>query len=417
MNTPENEIKNVAPANAPQGEFDYYDEYPDFRGMNYFILMIIAALLIPWYVGDYLILGFNVTGWAWVIPMVISILICLRDVRLIAFPLGLWFFWIILILIYWYLGRDNINALQSMFQILSPIVIGCAASTFRCDNLQLVNIINWFTRLAIIVWVLLIIRVPIILTQNLPGYGFMGAEMVGVLLMGACYASFYACGSHRHLYYYLSMLLLTLVSLTRGPMTAILSCMPFTLAPFGIAKRFVMIALVITCAIVIFNTDRVQQRMFQSGGGEITDMRLDNPNFRTSGRYGMWEQLLYNARQKPWFGNGWNSHRENLLRAGFPTYAPHNDWLKLWHDLGATGVGLYGLTMFLQILFLVRIARLSTGAHQMLAYGAATSFIPYMLIMFTDNVVLYVQFFGNLHFALIGIVYGFFIRYEGTTNV
>lgn len=403
---PVNGIKNVTPANVPQDVYAYYDEYQDLHGMNRFMLMLIAATMIPWFVGGYEILGFNITGWAWVIPLVISALICLRNIKLITFPFGLWVSWLCLMVIYWYFGRDNLNALQSFFQMLSPIIIGCAASTFRSDNWQMENIIHWFTRLAIIAWVLLIIRVPMVLTGALPGHGFMAAEMIGLLLMGACFAAFYACGSHRHLYYYFGMLAITFVALVRGPMVAMLSCMPLTLAPLGLRKRATMVAVLLICGIVIFNSDRFQQRMFYSGSGEVSDLRLDNPDFKTNARKAMWDVLLLGVNEKPFFGNGWNSHREVLLRAGFRTYAPHNDWLKLWHDIGAIGIGLYGLTMLLQIFFLVRMARWSTGAHQMIAYGAATAFIPYMLIMFTDNVILYVQFFGNLHFAIIGIVYG-----------
>lgn len=401
-------------SNGKPVEFLYKDDQANdefippqlYRGMNRFMLMLIAASMIPWFIGGYEILGFNVTGWAWVIPMVISGLICLRKIRLIIFPLGLWICWISLMVVYWYFGRNNLNALQSLFQMLSPIVVGCAASTFRSDNGQMGNIIHWFTRIAIIAWALIIVRMPMILTGALPGHGFMAPEMIGLLLMGACYASFYACGSHRHLYYYISMLVITFVALVRGPMVAMLSCIPFTIAPFRIKKRFVMVIVLLICGIVIFNTDRVQQRMFQSGSGEVSDLRLENPNFKTTARKAMWDILLVDVKEKPFFGNGWNTHREALYRAGFTTYAPHNDWLKLWHDIGAIGIGLYALTMFLQIFFLARIARWSTGPHQMLAYGAATAFIPYMLIMFTDNVVLYVQFFGNLHFALIGIIYG-----------
>lgn len=406
----------MTPVNLPQGEFFYDDEGQDFHRMNYFMLMIIAAALIPWYFGNFEIWGFNITGWAWVIPMVISALICLSKIPFITFPFGLWIFWIGLLVVYWYFGRNNLNALQSLFQMLSPVVIGCAASTFRSDNWQMENIIHWLTRLAIIAWLLLIIRLPMILTGALPGYGFMAAEMIGLLLLGACYASFYACGSQRHLYYYFSMLVITLVALVRGPMVAMLSCMPLTFAPLGIRKRVVMVTVLLICGIVIFNTDRVQQRMFATGSGDIKDVRLNNPDLRDTARKAMWDELLVGVKEKPFFGNGWNSHREILLRAGFKTYAPHNDWLKLWHDIGATGIGLYGLTMFLQIFFLVRIARRSTDAHRMLAYGAATAFIPYMLIMLTDNVVLYVQFFGNLHFALIGIVYSAVIRPEGYEN-
>ncbi|MFZ2406834.1 MAG: O-antigen ligase family protein [Methylobacter sp.] len=416
MNMPGNEIKNITPANEPLGEVTYYDEYQGFHGMNRFMLMLIMAAMIPWLVGGYEIFSFNITGWAWVIPLVISGLICLKYIRHITFPLRLWILWISLLVIYWYFGRNNLNALQSLFQMLSPIVIGCAASTFRSDNWQLENIIHWLTRFAIIAWVLLIIRVPMILTGALPGHGFMAAEMIGLLLMGACYASFYACGSHHHLYYYFSMLAITVVALVRGPMVAMLSCMPLTLAPMGLRKRILMITVLLIFGIVIFNTDRVQQRMFQSGSGEVSGLRLDNPDFKTTARKVMWDILLLGVQEEPFFGNGWNTHREALLRSGFQMYAPHNDWLKLWHDIGAIGIGLYALTMLLQIFFLVRIASSSTGPHQMLAYGAATAFIPYMLIMFTDNVVLYVQFFGNLHFALIGIVYGAVISNESSAN-
>jgi len=415
MNMPENEIKNITPANAPQDEFSYYDEYQDFHGMNRFMLMIIAAAMIPWLFGGFEILGFKITGWAWVIPAIISGLICLRNISFITFPIRLWFIWVCLLVIYWFFGRNNSAALQSLFQMLSPLIVGCAASTFRSNNWQLENIVHWITRLAGLAWVILIIRVPVILTGNLPGYSFMAAEMIGILLFGACYASFYACGSHRHLYYYLSMLVIPLIAMTRGPLTAMLSCLPFTTAPLSKGKRIILSVLIVIAALVIFNSDRIQESMFQSGSGEISDLRLDNPDFKTSGRSLMWDILWHGVVEKPWFGNGWNSHRDVLTRLGL-LYLPHNDWLKLWHDIGILGTSVFLLTMLLQIFFLVRIARWSTGPHQMIAYGAATAFIPFMLIMFTDNVVLYVQFFGNLHFALIGIVYGAIIRDDGHAN-
>lgn len=395
---------------SPAPGANYYDEYQDYYGMNRFMLILILAAVIPWFFGGYEIFGFNVTGWAWIIPLVISGLICLRNIKHITFPVTLWLFWISLLLIYWYFGFDNLDAHQSLIQTFSPIVVGCAASTFRSDNWQLENIIQWLKRLAVLAWIVLLIRLPMLLTGALPGHGFMAAEMIGLLLLGACYASFYACGRHRYLYYYLSMVAITFVTLVRGPMTAMISCMPLTVAPLGPIKRFLIISLTVILALVIFNTDRVQQRMFESGSGNFSDMRIENPQFKTSGRSLMWDVLWSGVREKPMLGNGWNTHREALLRSGFTLYLPHNDWLKLWYDIGAVGIGLYLVTMLSQIFFLHRIARASSGPHQMLAYGAATAFIPYMLIMLTDNVVLYVQFFGNLHFALIGIIYGAMMR-------
>jgi len=160
-------------------------------------------------------------------------------------------------------------------------------------------------------------------------------------------------------------------------------------------------------AFALFNTERMQQRMFYSGRGEISDLRWDNPDLQTSGRKAFYEVLWPSFENNPLWGNGFNSYRDVMINAGIITVAlPHNDWLKLLHDMGIVGAGLYLFTMLVQIFFLLRIARWSSGNLQLLAYGAASAFVPYMLIMFTDNVILYVQFFGNVHFALIGIVYG-----------
>jgi hypothetical protein len=390
-----------------------------FRGMNRFMILIIAMAMIPWIFGGYEVFGFKITGWTWVIPAVAAaVLVCLGNIRRIAFPVGLWLPWIAILCIYWLLGRQNPDALQSLLQTLSPLAVGCAASIFRPETLQLETVIRWITRLAWIVLILLLVRVPGILTGVLPGHGFMAAEMIGLLLLGACYASFYACGSGRHLYYYLAMLAITVISLTRGPIVAMLSCLPLTPAPLTTRKRILLCVGIVICALILFNTDRVQQVMFFSGGGKLTDLYWDNPNFRTSGRSAMFNVLWPGVEDSPLLGNGFNTHRTALINSGILLlYLPHNDWLKLLYDMGLVGAGLYLITMVLQMFSLVRIARRSAGAHQMLAYAAATAFVPYALIMLTDNVILYVQFFGNLHFALIGIVYGALQRDKETENV
>jgi len=407
------DIRDVIPENLQSDEVAYYDDVQDDRGLNRFMMLLITAAMIPWLFGGVEIFGFKIMGWAWVIPLIVASLICLKNLRYIAFPIGLWIFWALLLGVYWFFGRGNPDALQSLMQMLSPIVVGCAVSTFRAENRQLEKFITWITRLAIITWILLLIRWPIVLTGKLPGHGFMAAEMIGLLLLGACYASFYACGSRRHLYYYFSMVAIVFVALVRGPLVAMLSCLPFTPVPLGVKKRIILVAVIIICTAVIFNTERVQQRMFFSGSGKIADIRWENPDFITTGRSVFLDVLWPGVEQEPIWGNGFNSYRNVFTETGFERALPHNDWLKLLHDIGIVGTGIYLVTMLLQIFFLVRIARWSGGARQMLAYGAATAFIPYMLIMLTDNVILYVQFFGNLHFALIGLVYGANTKSEG----
>ena len=407
MNTTDNEIKNITPANLSQGSFpEKMDTANQFRAMNFFTLLIIALAMIPWIFGYKQILGFNVTGWSWVIGVTAALLICMQNMRLISFPLHLWLPWIGILLLYWFSGKDNPDANQSLVQLLSPLAVGCAASIFRPDSKQLEFIVIWITRLAWIAWLLLFVSMPMILIGVLPNYSFMAPQMIGGLLLGACYIAFYFCGSGRHLYYYLAMLAIAVVSLTRGPIIAMLSCLPLTPAPLTSRKRIILCAAMIICALFLFNSERIQQRMFYSGQGELTDLYLDNPNLATSGRSFMWDILWPGVEENPWLGNGFNMHRKTLINYGSILYLPHNDWLKLLYDMGIVGAGIYLIIMVLQMLSLIKIARWSSGANRLLAYGAATAFVPYALIMLTDNVILYVQFFGNLHFALIGIIYG-----------
>jgi len=48
----------------------------------------------------------------------------------------------------------------------------------------------------------------------------------------------------------------------------------------------------------------------------------------------------------------------------------------------------------------------SIGKSRLLFLAGASSFIPFMIFMYTDNIMVYVSFFGNLQFTLLGIAYG-----------
>jgi len=236
-NTLDNDIKNMTPAAMPQSVplQKTMDDIPS-RGMNLFFLLIITMAMIPWLFGDYEILGFKITGWSWIIPMILSALVFLGNIRRVVFPVSIWLPWIFTLFVYWFFGRYNIAATQSFMQMLSPLMVGCAASIFRPGNLQIDKIMAWITNIIWLALILLIIRMPILLSGQLPMYGFMGPSMIGFLLFGACYSAFYACGRGRYLFYYLVTVAMAVISHGRGPILAMLSCLPITLAPLKTKK-------------------------------------------------------------------------------------------------------------------------------------------------------------------------------------
>jgi hypothetical protein len=46
----------------------------------------------------------------------------------------------------------------------------------------------------------------------------------------------------------------------------------------------------------------------------------------------------------------------------------------------------------------------------LLLVGAATAFIPFVVMMISDNILVYASFFGNIQFAILGLGYGALAR-------
>jgi O-antigen ligase len=108
---------------------------------------------------------------------------------------------------------------------------------------------------------------------------------------------------------------------------------------------------------------------------------------------------------KPWFGHGANA-QEWFLEELFGTLTqPHNDWLRLEFDYGYIGTGLFGATLLAQALLAWTLGMKSSGPRKMLFLSGASAFVSFVLIMVTDNIILYAVYFGNLHFAIMGLAY------------
>jgi O-antigen ligase len=361
--------------------------------------------VVSWLLGDYAVVGFYVTGWSWMAALASSLVVIGSRLDLVVFPLRYWTPWIVLVLTYSFLWGNHPAALQTCAQILTPIFVGIAASTLRPVPRVFDSVFVWLDRMAFVLWGMLLIKVPAILMGLLPAHGTMSAHTMTAVLLASVYAANYACGSFRHLYYYFGMLAIPVIALVRGPLAAGAAIMPLVLAPLSIVRRGVFLAVVAAGALAVFHSERMQKIMFHSGRGTVEDVRWSNPNFATSGRAVMWHLLWDGVREEPWFGHGMNASRSLLLGTGLSLYLPHNDWLKLLYDLGILGAACYLATLGVQTVALLRMARRLSGVVRGLAYGTATAFVPYAMLMVTDNIMLYVQYYVNLHFALIGLVY------------
>jgi O-antigen ligase len=115
--------------------------------------------------------------------------------------------------------------------------------------------------------------------------------------------------------------------------------------------------------------------------------------------------MMEEIKVKPWLGHGTNAQEEFIFDyLGFYGQ-PHNDWIRLLFDYGYLGTFMFALCIVLQSVHAWRKAKGTTGETRILFYAGASSFLPFVLLMFTDNIILYVSFFGNLQFTILGLAY------------
>jgi len=222
--------------------------------------------IIPWIFEGVQIFGFDITGWSWVIQRHWRAMVCLLNHRQ-DFPFLLFSGCrgSVSFLLYWFFGRENPDPTEFP-EMLSTLAVGCAASIFRPDRLQLENVVRWITRLGWIVWdstacphahdhyrhtawswlygrrndrapafgrLLRLVLTPAVTTP------------LSVLLL-----------IHAGDYIYLS---------NPRPIVAMFSCLPLTVAPLALRRRILFCGGDNHLFTDYFNTERMQERMFWSG--------------------------------------------------------------------------------------------------------------------------------------------------------
>lgn len=360
------------------------------------------------------LLGVALSGLTWLVPLLLAagILVAVRG--RMAFPVAIWLPWAIFVAAYILLA-DTDHALQRSVMILCPIVVGMAASKPRDVAVGIAAIPKTLRRLTVAVWISFLLGSGILATGALPdATGFAAGVMTGALLC-TYFAASYALGAGNDLRWWGALSILPVIAVTRMGILATGLTLPATLAPLRLWKRAALVGAMVLAGLLVFQTERVQRKMFFGGSGTLADVTLDNPDFATTGRRTMWDAMTAEIERAPWFGHGANASEPFVAVLTGGITHPHNDWLRLAFDYGYIGTALFALTFAAQALHLWWKARRASGSARTLFYAGASSFLVFALFMFSDNVILYAAFFGNLQFTLIGLAYGADAAARGAT--
>ena len=150
-----------------------------------------------------------------------------------------------------------------------------------------------------------------------------------------------------------------------------------------------IVAISLTTAVVAYST-AFNDRFFAGASTQMVDVA--GVEINTSGRINMWRATIESAMQSPFIGHGLGSSQRLIEGLFVRMQHPHNDYLRIWHDLGAVGLVLVvtALGSWVWILFRAwydaekrgtRCARVElSGLLLLLALG---------LVMVPDNALIY----------------------------
>lgn len=354
----------------------------------------------------------------WAIPLVGGVLALIYTKKPIRFPVLIWLPWFLAIVTYCLAGY-SFEVLQRSFMLACPIIIGVAFSKIEVDEYLIVRVGKVYERLCISVIFGSILY--FLLGEFIPDFDeFSRATVVINLSLAACWfaAKFATSARIRDLISWLIISVVPLALVMRMGSVAVALTLPFTLAIFSLKKRILSIAVIIIVGLAAFQMDAVQEKMFFTGSGTVWDAASSaigavigdvdaiSSDFRTNARQAMHAEIRSQLPDAYWFGHGANSVVE--ITRYYDLDHPHNDWLRLQYDYGVFGVGLFVLAIVLQVISAVRLARAPENrcnpASRFLLVGAG-AFLPMSLFMFSDNILMYIAWFGNLQFAMLGLGY------------
>jgi O-antigen ligase len=358
---------------------------------------IAAAIQFP-------ILGRNISGWAWAVPLMLSVFIIIRRPSRMTFPIFVWIPWICIVVFYFV--NSGFSYLQRNIMLVSPIIVGMAVSAGRIRESQLKDFLALTTILLVALLLAVAIKTGFIFTGILPPISGLATQSMTAALLCCIFAVGYSMNKRRSLFQWIIGATIPFIALTRTAIAVAGLTIPLTFAALGAKKRIVFLIIIGVVSISLFYTERIQKKMFYSGTGTLQDVRLSNPDFFTTGRSRLWDLMIEEIKLKPFWGHGGNASEDFVLSVtwGILTH-PHNDWLRLLYDYGLVGTSIFVICIVLQVVHLLKRATRTFGESRILLYAGASSFLPFVLLMFTDNIILYAAFFGNLQFTIIGLVY------------
>ncbi|MEI6139825.1 MAG: O-antigen ligase family protein [Mariniphaga sp.] len=384
----------------------------DIRFKQFYFFIFFTALL-PYfpYVIAFLpstLLGFNWTGWAWIIMLVVTVNNLFKTEN-ITFPIWDWLPWAIFLVVYLIVDFSFLG-LQLTLQYLLPLFIGFIASGFTYSEVKLL----WLFRNLMLLCVSIVLMfVYGYLFRN--GYSPNGSSTPMLLSVAASIlvGNYFMTKTKKSILYFALFFSVPFLDVTRMGIAVFLAIFIFHFANRKINMKILYGLIGLICVIIVFNSNSFQEKTFGENRGGLKDLSLnyyENSNIQNNGRNAWKMALEPGIIAKPMLGNGPRADNKELKAiTGLATGEAHNDYMSIQFNYGYLGLALlligFGATF---IRFLYMLKQINEPWLYLLCTSTMTLFISFLMFMYTDNILKYTIFFPDLFFALIGIVFSIY---------
>jgi len=368
---------------------------------------IVAGVSIIHYQVD----GFNFTGYIWVAQMLAG-LVLLGVVALLGrhqpsfapwYPWLAFYGWVWLSLLW----SDNVGRwnLQIAAQFSMPVVVGMlAAQTIRTRR-ELHLLLS-----AFIVPLVFLALFVMAFHQDIAADGWAATTIRAGATTATLIGCVYLAGVPRRVVVPIVgwgvCLLITVATSSRIATFSLLALV--IIHPLYRTKLWNLAAILpgLVLAVALFYSPVFQEHFFESGQGSID--QIFSGNFKDYGRFTVWTTVWNQAWTHPVLGGGVGSSFDfvpGLFDEGEEKFV-HNDYLRMFFELGLVGIMLFATAVVTQLFSLYQATRWS-GGELRTAFAAAWMALCAMLIScYTDNTISHHLFYMNPMFALIGAAYG-----------
>lgn len=354
--------------------------------------------------------GFNYTGYIWVVllPLGLYLLAVQRlteNEHKIAFPCWPWVVWcgLVTFSLLWCEDVDRRNV-QEAGQFIMPLVVGLVAAAFIRTPAELRGLLASFG----VAYVFLAIYTAMYASGSFDmewmSVHLRSATLTATLVGCVAFAFFPRYRVLPILGWGACILLDTLTSSRTA--TLILLALP-VLHPLYRTKLWnvAAVAVFLVLGIVLFYTPVFQAHFFESGSGTLSDVL--SGEFIDFGRADAWSKVWEEAWEHPLLGAGIGTAFDFVPTVWEDSNHVHNDYLRVFFELGLVGFALFVFIGAWQLVTLYRAINNTSDDLVRTAFAAAwLGFLGLLISCLTDNTIVYHVYYVNPLFAVMGAAFG-----------